>query len=100
MIINDLGSDFIKIIIESGYPFYPVPTLSDSQVKNTISSAIELNMLTVVHVSDLDDGMKAFRYGANGLAHLWTKNENYINAEQLKELNKKYRIYMAERSTN
>jgi len=54
------GSDFIKIIIERGYPFFKVPTLSDTLFKNVIHSTKQLNLLSVVHVSDLDDGMMAF----------------------------------------
>jgi len=83
------GSDFIKIIIERGYPFFKAPTLSDSLFREVINSTKQLDLISVVHISELDDGMMAFRFGANGLAHLWDKNGKMINQEQLEELSKR-----------
>jgi len=80
------GSNFIKIIIENGYPLSRFSTLSDTTFNRVIAATKQLDMISVVHVSDLDDGIKAFRYGANGLAHLWTKNGKTISKEQLQVL--------------
>ena len=83
------GSDFIKIILEQGYPFNRVPTLSDTIFRSVVSAAKELNLISVVHVSDLDDGMMAFRSGADGLAHLWTKGKKTITNAQLQEISRR-----------
>lgn len=82
-------SDFLKIIIEKGTKNYSVPTLSDSTVKKLLSEAIKKRLKTVVHISSKDDAIKVFENGADGIAHIWSKEATPIKNHELKKLSSK-----------
>jgi imidazolonepropionase-like amidohydrolase len=66
------GSDFIKIILEPGWPGRPMASLDVATVKALVEAAHRRGKLAVVHISKLDDARAALEAGADGLAHLFT----------------------------
>ena len=66
------GSDFIKIVLEAGWPGHPVPSLDVPTVKALVDAAHRRGKLAVVHISKLDDARSALEAGADGLVHLFT----------------------------
>jgi len=67
------GSDYIKIIVESGtYGRHDIPTLNRATTKAIIAAAHARGKLVVVHVSKQKDAHDVIEDGADGLAHLFT----------------------------
>lgn len=67
------GSDYIKIIVESGtYGRHDIPTLDRQTTKAIIAAAHARGKLVVVHVSKQKDARAVIEDGADGLAHLFT----------------------------
>lgn len=67
------GSDYIKIIVESGsYGRRDIPTLNRETTKAIIAAAHARAKLAVVHVSKQKDAHNVIEDGADGLAHLFT----------------------------
>ncbi|MGX4642984.1 CIA30 family protein [Massilia sp. SYSU DXS3249] len=62
------GSDFIKIVMESGYGF---PTLDLATVKALIAAAHLRGKLAVVHIGNEKDARAVLDAGADGLVHLF-----------------------------
>ncbi|MES3020576.1 MAG: CIA30 family protein [Pseudomonadota bacterium] len=65
------GSHFIKIVMESGRPGHPTPSLDEATVQALIVAAHARGKLAVVHISTLADARKALGMGADGLVHLF-----------------------------
>jgi imidazolonepropionase-like amidohydrolase len=66
------GSDFIKIVLEPGWPGRPMNSLDVPTVKALVQAAHQRGKLAVVHISKLDDARSALEAGADGLVHLFT----------------------------
>jgi len=66
------GSDFIKIVLEPGWPGHPMNSLDVPTVKALVAAAHKRGKLAVVHISKLDDARAALEAGADGLVHLFT----------------------------
>lgn len=66
------GSDFIKIVLEPGWPGRPMKSLDVPTVKALVDAAHQRGKLAVVHISKLDDARSALEAGADGLVHLFT----------------------------
>ncbi|HEY0584620.1 MAG TPA: CIA30 family protein [Pseudoduganella sp.] len=66
------GSDFIKIVLEPGWPGRPMHSLDVPTVKALVEAAHKRGKLAVVHISRLDDARSALDAGADGLVHLFT----------------------------
>lgn len=66
------GSDFIKLVVESGAAWgRPSPTLDEATLAAAISAAHAHGRLAVVHASTRDEAALAVRAGADGLVHLF-----------------------------
>lgn len=66
------GSDFIKIIYDSGESYFkPWPTLDLPTIKALIDEAHRNKKLVVVHASTLKKCLEVLNLGADGLAHLY-----------------------------
>lgn len=66
------GADWIKIVLEPGALFgRERPTLDDATLKALVDAAHARGLLAVVHVTLVDDALRAVRAGADGLVHLW-----------------------------
>jgi imidazolonepropionase-like amidohydrolase len=68
------GSDYIKIIVERGFPPKPLPTLDAATVKALIDAAHRHGKLAIVHATWPDDVRMVVDSGADGLAHLWVSS--------------------------
>lgn len=66
------GSQFIKIVLEPGWPGRPSNSLDVPTVKALVDAAHKRGKLAVVHISKLDDARSALEAGADGLVHLFT----------------------------
>ncbi len=77
------GSDFIKIIMESGDEQNPIPTISDSILSSVLQVTKEKDLLSVVHVSKRKDAIRAAQLGASGIAHIWKKDSLEITDHEL-----------------
>jgi imidazolonepropionase-like amidohydrolase len=67
------GSDYIKIVVESGtYGRHDIPTLDRATTKAIIAAAHVRDKLVVVHVSKQKDAHDVVADGCDGLAHLFT----------------------------
>ncbi len=68
------GSDFIKIILDSGSTWSPrpVPTLDAATLRALVDAAHQRRKLAVVHVTTEAEARRAVAAGADGLAHLFT----------------------------
>ncbi len=62
------GSDFIKIVMESGYGF---PSLDMATAKAVIEAAHRRGKLAVVHIGNEKDARAVLEAGADGLVHLF-----------------------------
>jgi imidazolonepropionase-like amidohydrolase len=62
------GSDFIKIVMESGYGF---PSLDLATAKAVIDAAHLRGKLAVVHIGNEQDARAVLAAGADGLVHLF-----------------------------
>ncbi|QNA87885.1 amidohydrolase family protein [Massilia sp. Dwa41.01b] len=62
------GSDFIKIVMESGYGF---PSLDLATAKAVIEAAHRRGKLAVVHIGTEKDARAVLEAGADGLVHLF-----------------------------
>ncbi|KQQ92068.1 amidohydrolase [Massilia sp. Leaf139] len=62
------GSDFIKIVMESGYGF---PSLDLATAKAVIDAAHLRGKLAVVHIGNEKDARAVLEAGADGLVHLF-----------------------------
>jgi imidazolonepropionase-like amidohydrolase len=62
------GSDFIKIVMESGYGF---PSLDLATAKAVIEAAHKRGKLAVVHIGNEQDARAVLEAGADGLVHLF-----------------------------
>ena len=62
------GSDFIKIVMESGYGF---PSLDLATAKAVIDAAHRRGKLAVVHIGNEQDARAVLEAGADGLVHLF-----------------------------
>jgi imidazolonepropionase-like amidohydrolase len=60
-------------------------TLSDSLFNSIIETSKRYNKVSVVHISSLQDAIRAFRAGANGLAHIWYRSQDPVTREQIAE---------------
>ncbi|MGY0504948.1 CIA30 family protein [Luteimonas sp. e5] len=68
------GSDFIKLIVDDLHAFggsQRMPTLDRAQIEAGIAAARRRGLLSIVHVSALDDAQHALDAGADGLAHVF-----------------------------
>jgi imidazolonepropionase-like amidohydrolase len=63
------GSDYIKIVLEGGYPDMPWPTLNHAQVQALVAATHEHGARAVVHVSATADAVAAVAAGADVLMH-------------------------------
>jgi imidazolonepropionase-like amidohydrolase len=68
------GSEYIKIIVERGFPGKPLPTLDAATVKALIDAAHRRGKLAIVHVTWPEDVRVVVESGADGLAHLWVSS--------------------------
>jgi imidazolonepropionase-like amidohydrolase len=80
------GSDYIKLIIESGNESNPWPTLNDNMIKLAIEKSREYGKISVAHISRRSDAIRAAKYGINGLAHIWRRDTTGITNEEVKIL--------------
>lgn len=62
------GSDFIKIVMESGYGF---PSLDLATARAVIEAAHKRGKLAVVHIGNEKDARAVLEAGADGLVHLY-----------------------------
>lgn len=62
------GSDFIKIVMESGYGF---PSLDLATARAVIAAAHRRGKLAVVHIGNEKDARAVLEAGADGLVHLF-----------------------------
>ena len=62
------GSDFIKIVMESGYGF---PSLDLATARAVIEAAHRRGKLAVVHIGNEKDARAVLEAGADGLVHLF-----------------------------
>lgn len=76
------GSDYIKIIVESGQKGQ-LPSLNDATLSALIKACKKYNKVSVVHISRASDAMKVFRAGADGLAHIWYRDSIPISDKDL-----------------
>jgi imidazolonepropionase-like amidohydrolase len=66
------GADWVKIVLEPGTLFGMTRgTLDDATLQALVREAHANGLLAVVHVSLLDDALRAARAGADGLVHIW-----------------------------
>lgn len=66
------GSDFIKIIYDSGENYFrPTPTLDLATIEALIKEAHRRNKKVVVHAATLQNCLEVLNLGADGLAHLY-----------------------------
>ncbi len=66
------GSDYIKIVDESGRPYgLKFPSLTQKDIRALIAAAHKRDKLAVVHVSTLEAARHAIDAGADGLVHLF-----------------------------
>jgi len=79
------GSDYIKIILESGSKGQ-TPSLNDSILYAVLNACKKYNKLSVVHISRAKDALRAFVAGADGLAHIWTRDSIPISDKELEIL--------------
>ena len=75
------GSDFIKIVMESGYGF---PSLDLATAKAVIKAAHRRGKLAVVHIGTEKDARAVLEAGADGLVHLFPGGSS--DAEGLAQL--------------
>lgn len=68
------GSEYIKIIVERGFPGKPIPTLDAATVKAVIDAAHRHGKLAIVHATWPEDVRMVVDSGADGLAHLWVSS--------------------------
>jgi imidazolonepropionase-like amidohydrolase len=64
------GSDFLKIIIEEGWPGFSFPTLSPTQVNSLVAAAHRAGVKAAVHVHSINAAATAVAAGADVLAHV------------------------------
>ncbi|WP_313704355.1 CIA30 family protein [Massilia sp.] len=62
------GSDFIKVVMESGYGF---PSLDLATARAVIDAAHKRGKLAVVHIGNEKDARAVLEAGADGLVHLY-----------------------------
>lgn len=68
----DEGSDYIKIVIESGATWgSQLPTLSAATVRALVKAAHSREVMAVAHVSTQADAVMAVEAGADGLVHVF-----------------------------
>jgi len=68
------GSDFIKIICETGIGHaQSIPSLSKEIIQALIDAAHNRGKLAIVHISTLQEARDMIDAGADGLAHLYMK---------------------------
>jgi imidazolonepropionase-like amidohydrolase len=65
------GSQFIKIIVERGFPDRPLPTLDWPTVRAVIAAAHRHDVLAVAHATRTEDVRETVEAGIDGLAHVW-----------------------------
>lgn len=66
------GSDFIKIIYDSGEAYFrPTPTLDLATIDALIKEAHRRHKIVIVHAATLKNCLDVLNLGADGLAHLY-----------------------------
>ena len=66
------GSDYIKIILESGRGYgRTIPTLDQPTIKALVSATHKRHKLAVLHIGAYEDARAAVEAGADGLMHLF-----------------------------
>ncbi len=81
------GADFIKLILEAGWPSRrTIPTLSDDMLQTALTYISKKDMISVVHISVQSDAIKVAKYGGNGLAHIWKKDSIGISDDDITTL--------------
>jgi imidazolonepropionase-like amidohydrolase len=80
------GSDYIKLIIESGSESSPLPTLNDDMIRLAIEKSRELGKISIAHISRRSDAIKAANFGISGLAHIWRRDTIGITDEEVQIL--------------
>jgi len=89
------GSEYIKIIIEHGFPGKPLPTLDPATVRALIATAHRHGRLAIVHATAPEDARVAIEGGADGLAHLWVSSRGRPgDDEQLIALIKAHHVFV------
>lgn len=69
----DEGSDYIKVIIESGEEMdMELPTLDQELATAVTAAAHERGMLVITHVQSLEAARQALEAGTDGLGHIFT----------------------------
>jgi len=63
------GSEFLKILVESGRG--RLNRIDDDTIAALVAAAHSEDLLTVAHISTLEDAVAAFEAGVDGLAHAW-----------------------------
>ncbi len=78
------GSDYIKVIIESGEEMgMELPTLDQELAEAVTAAAHERDMLVITHVQSLDAAKQALAAGTDGLGHIFTDevaDEEFVTA--------------------
>jgi imidazolonepropionase-like amidohydrolase len=74
------GSDYIKIILDSGRTFQPLPTISTATLRALVEAAHAHGRMAIVHVGSSAEASAALAAGADGLAHL------FVDAPPAKDL--------------
>jgi imidazolonepropionase-like amidohydrolase len=65
------GSDYIKIVLDSGRTYQSLPTVSDEMLRAVIGAAHRHGRPAIVHVGSSEEASRAVSAGADGLAHLF-----------------------------
>lgn len=63
------GASWIKVILASGSPSHPLPTLDIPTIRAVVVRAHEAGKLVVVHIDTARDATAVIAAGADGLAH-------------------------------
>lgn len=89
------NADYFKIFREpQSHPRTPKnipPTLNYEQIDTLIKTAKEHDLLTIAHVSKVEDAVRMAGMGINGFAHIW--EDKNITEGQLDSLSE-YKVFM------
>ena len=78
------NADYIKITHEIS-----MSRLDSIQLKELIDEAHQNNLITVAHISNLKSAIEVINQGADGLAHLWYRNNSIASENDLNLLKEK-----------
>jgi imidazolonepropionase-like amidohydrolase len=75
------GSEFLKILVERGRGRFN--RIDDDTIAALVAAAHSEGLLTVAHISTLEDAMAAFEAGVDGLAHFWMEPPTVLSPAEL-----------------